>query len=175
MWELNHKEGWAPKNRCFWTVVLEKDSWESLGQQGDQTSQSERKSTLNIHWNEAGCHCRLNGHEFEQTLGDSEGQGSLACCSLWCHRVRRDWASQQHHLFTDKEMETRNLSNIPKVMQPLSNWEWIQISELGSYLEIGDHHKILSLWEHSTKLLPPQTEVVNTFSSSLISIMKLEM
>ena len=24
MWELNHKENWAPKNRCFWTVVLEK-------------------------------------------------------------------------------------------------------------------------------------------------------
>ena len=26
---------------------------------------------------------RLNGHEFEQTLGDSEGQGSLAYCSPW--------------------------------------------------------------------------------------------
>ena len=24
MWDLDHKEGWAPKNRCFWTVVLEK-------------------------------------------------------------------------------------------------------------------------------------------------------
>ena len=24
MWELDHKEGWAQKNRCFWTVVLEK-------------------------------------------------------------------------------------------------------------------------------------------------------
>ena len=24
MWELNHKEGWAPKNWCFWTVVLGK-------------------------------------------------------------------------------------------------------------------------------------------------------
>ena len=24
MWELNHKEGWAMKNWCFWTVVLEK-------------------------------------------------------------------------------------------------------------------------------------------------------
>ena len=24
MWELNHKEGWAPRNRCFWTLVLEK-------------------------------------------------------------------------------------------------------------------------------------------------------
>ena len=22
-------------------------------------------------------------HEFEQTLGDSEGQGCLACCGLW--------------------------------------------------------------------------------------------
>ena len=25
-------------------------------------------------------------HEFEQTLGDSEGQGSLACCSPWGHK-----------------------------------------------------------------------------------------
>ena len=24
MWELDHKESWAPKNGCFWTVVLEK-------------------------------------------------------------------------------------------------------------------------------------------------------
>ena len=30
-----------------------------------------------------GWHHRLNGHEFKQTLGDSEGQGSLACCSPW--------------------------------------------------------------------------------------------
>ena len=24
MWELDHKEGWVPRNSCFWTVVLEK-------------------------------------------------------------------------------------------------------------------------------------------------------
>ena len=24
MWELDHKESWAPKNWCFWIVVLEK-------------------------------------------------------------------------------------------------------------------------------------------------------
>ena len=30
-----------------------------------------------------GWHHRLNGHEFEQTQGDSEGQGSLVCCSPW--------------------------------------------------------------------------------------------
>ena len=30
-----------------------------------------------------GLHHRLNGLEFEQALGDGEGQGSLACCSPW--------------------------------------------------------------------------------------------
>ena len=30
-----------------------------------------------------GWHPQLNGHESEQTPGDSEGQGSLACCSPW--------------------------------------------------------------------------------------------
>ena len=30
-----------------------------------------------------GWHHRLNGHEFEPTLGDSEGQGSLAGFSPW--------------------------------------------------------------------------------------------
>ena len=98
------------------------DSWESLGLQGDQTSQSWRKSLLNIHWKDwcwswssntlqlwctknwlirkdpdagqdwrqeekgttkdemVGWHHQLNRHEFEKAPGDSEGQGSLACC-----------------------------------------------------------------------------------------------
>ena len=34
-------------------------------------------------------------HEFEQTLGDSKGQGSLACCSIWGHRVGHDLVSEQ--------------------------------------------------------------------------------
>ena len=34
-----------------------------------------------------GWHHWLNGCEFEQTLGDREGQGSLAWCSPWCSKV----------------------------------------------------------------------------------------
>ena len=49
MWELDCKESWAPKKWCFWTVMLEKTR-ESLGLQGDQTSESWRKSVLNVHW-----------------------------------------------------------------------------------------------------------------------------
>ena len=33
-----------------------------------------------------GWHHRLNGHEFEQTLGDGKGQESLACYSPWGHK-----------------------------------------------------------------------------------------
>ena len=39
MWALDHKEGWETKNWHFPTVVLEK-SWEFLGLQGDQSSNS---------------------------------------------------------------------------------------------------------------------------------------
>ena len=39
------------------------------------------------------CHHQLNGPEFEQTLGDSEGPGSLA--SMRLQRVRQDSATEQ--------------------------------------------------------------------------------
>ena len=43
-----------------------------------------------------GWHYWLNGYQFEQTLGDSEGQRRLACCSPWGHKEldtteRRQW------------------------------------------------------------------------------------
>ena len=34
-----------------------------------------------------GWHHQFNGHEFEQTPGDNEGQGSLACCTPWGCKV----------------------------------------------------------------------------------------
>ena len=37
-----------------------------------------------------GWHHRLSRHEFEQTPGDSEGQGSLACCSPRGHKIRHN-------------------------------------------------------------------------------------
>ena len=37
-----------------------------------------------------GWHHRLDGREFEQALGDGDGQGSLACCSPWGRKIRHD-------------------------------------------------------------------------------------
>ena len=39
-----------------------------------------------------GWHHQLNGHESEQTPGDSAGQGSWACCSSWgCKESETTW------------------------------------------------------------------------------------
>ena len=48
-----------------------------------------------------GWYYQLNGHYFEQTLGDSEGQGSLACCSS---RGRKE-------LDTAQQVNNNNWSN----------------------------------------------------------------
>ena len=42
-----------------------------------------------------GWHHWLNGHEFEQTPEDSEGQGSLVCYSPWGCRVWHDFETEQ--------------------------------------------------------------------------------
>ena len=42
-----------------------------------------------------GWHHQLNGCEFEQTPGESEGQGSLACFNPRGSRVRHDLATEQ--------------------------------------------------------------------------------
>ena len=44
----------------------------------DSIKQGEKEATED---EMVGWHHQLNGHEFEQILRDSEGQGSLACCS----------------------------------------------------------------------------------------------
>ena len=130
MWEVDHKESWAPKNWCFWTVVLEKtlespldckeiqpvhlkgnQSWIFIGMIDAEVESlilwsPDGKSWLlwkDLHalkdWRKekgttedkfVGWHHRLDGQEFEQTLGVGDGQGSLACCSPWGFRVRRD-------------------------------------------------------------------------------------
>ena len=51
-------------------------------------------------------HYQLNGHEFEQSLGDSEGQGSLVCYSPWGREVEHDLVAK-HQLITHKDLEMR--------------------------------------------------------------------
>ena len=46
-----------------------------------------------------GWHHWLNGHEFEQTLGNCEEQRSLVCYSPWDHKVRYNLVTEQQQPF----------------------------------------------------------------------------
>ena len=117
-------ESWAPKNWCFWTVVLEKTlespldckEIQAVHSEGDQSwvfiGGTDAKADTPILWpphakswligkdcdagrdwgqeekgttedDMAGWHHRLNGCEFEFTLGVGDRQGGLACCDSW--------------------------------------------------------------------------------------------
>ena len=50
-----------------------------------------------------GWHHGLDGHEFEQGLGDGEGQGNLVCCSPW-GRKELDMTEQLNNNTAIKDM-----------------------------------------------------------------------
>ena len=124
MWELDNKKGWALKNWCFSTAVLEKtlespfncNYIQPVNPQGNHSwifiGRTDAKSEAPIFWPPDGknwligkdpdagkdwrqeekgtaedemveWHHWFNAHEFEQTPGDSEGQGSLVCYFPW--------------------------------------------------------------------------------------------
>ena len=64
------------KLQCFSQLTRRADSLEETQMLGK--IESRRKRGM-IEDEVVGWHHKLNGHEFEQTPGDSEGQGSLAC------------------------------------------------------------------------------------------------
>ena len=127
MRELDYKESWAPKNWCFWTVVLNKNlespldckeiqpvhpkgdqSWLFIGRTNVEAEtpilwppdvknwliwkdpgagkdwRQEKKGTTEDEM--VGWHHQLDGHGFGRTPGVGDGQGGLACCSLWGHK-----------------------------------------------------------------------------------------
>ena len=75
------------KLQCFGQLMRRANSLEKTLMLGkiEGRRRSGQQRTRMVRW-----HHQLNGHESEQILGDSEGQGSLARCSPWGCRGRRD-------------------------------------------------------------------------------------
>ena len=70
-----------------------------------------------------GWHHRLDGHESEQTLGDGEGQGSQACCSLWGHKQLDTTHRLNNSKHLNKAREEKKIQSTGKKedLHP-SNW-----------------------------------------------------
>ena len=76
---------WLPDLKS-WLIGKDPDAGKDWGQEEKGVTEDEM----------VGWHHRLNGHEFEQALGDGKGQGSLVCCSPWgWQRVGLDLATEQ--------------------------------------------------------------------------------
>ena len=76
-------EGLRLKLQLFDNLMGRANSFEKTLMVGTIKTQQEKGAAED---EMTGHYHRLNGHEFEQTLGDSEAQGSLKCCNLWGHR-----------------------------------------------------------------------------------------
>ena len=154
MWELDHKEGWAPKNWYFQIVVLVKTvespldnkAIKSVNPKENQpwifTGRTEAEDEAPIIWPpdaksqlirkdpNAGKDWRqkekrvaeeetvrwcywINELQFEKTLGDSEGQGSLVCCSPWVCRVGRTDAKAELRIIWSPDAKSQLIRKDP--------------------------------------------------------------
>ena len=86
-WTIKKAEHWRtdaeveapilrPLDVKSWLIAKDLDTGKDWGQEKKRVTEDEM----------VGWHHRFNGHEFEKTLGDSKGQGSLVCCSPWGHQ-----------------------------------------------------------------------------------------
>ena len=78
-WIFIRKTDAEAETLVLWPLIWRTDSLEKTDA-GKDWGQEEKGATEN---EMVGWHHWLNGHEIEQTPGDSEGQESLACCSPW--------------------------------------------------------------------------------------------
>ena len=74
---------WLPDVKS-WLTGKDADAVKDWGQEEKGTTEDEM----------VGWHHRLDGHGFGWTLGVCDGQGGLACCISWGHRVGHDWVTE---------------------------------------------------------------------------------
>ena len=112
MWEFDHKESWAPKNWCFWTMVLEKTLESPLDCKEIQPV-SWRKSVLNINWKDW---CwSWNSNTF----------------ATWCEELThgkdpdagKDWRQEEKGM-TDDEMVGWHIDSMDMNLSKLQELEW---------------------------------------------------
>ena len=81
-----------PPDANNWFIGKDPDAGKDWGQM--EKGMTEDEMVGGRHW--------FSGHEFEQTWGDGEAQGTLVCLSPWRHRVRHHLATEQQQYLNTK-------------------------------------------------------------------------
>ena len=127
-------------------------------------------------------HHWLSGHEFEQTQGDSEGHGSLVCCSSWGCRVRHDLATKQHYhqlsrscfVLLTSISEWKSLRHVRLFVTPwtvlgilqarILEWVAFPFSRGSSHPEIETRSPTLQAYSLTTELSGKPTANINSYT-----------
>ena len=133
---------WPPDTKS-WLISKDPEAGKDWRQKEKGTTQNEM----------VGWYYQLDGHEFEQTLGDSEGQGSLACCSpRGCKESgMSEWLNNNHHTEpkqAPQRAKQRTIVKHGKVYTPFFLWSPLKLS---LYIE-KTHHLLWQLCSHAKEL-----------------------
>ena len=192
MWELDQKEGWALKNWCFWSVVLKKTLKSPLDNK-EVTSQSSRKSTLNMHckdwcWslssNPLATWCKELTHLKRlwcwEGLGAGEGDdrgwdGWMASLTRWTWV----WVDSRSWWWTGRPgmLQFMGLQRVGHDWAAELNWteldpsiELHYLSSLGTNESLGDLAQILSGgWKCSGLRCSQRCQVLKPFIISMMN------
>jgi len=114
--------------KVIFSLEKNPDVWKDWGQ--EEKGEAEDETVGWYHW--------LNGHEFEQTPGDSEGQGSLACCSAWGCRESdstsclSSWSSHSVRAPLMATLGLRCYTGLPLLCCTSFSWWLLLLQSVGS-------------------------------------------
>ena len=107
--------------RKSWLIWKDPDVGKDWGQEEKGMTEDEM----------VGWHHRLNGHGFGWTLGVGDGQGGLACCGSWGHRVGHDPATELNWT------EGARWNNLFNQWQQLSIYVWVSFANFFPQIAIA--------------------------------------
>ena len=131
---------WPPHVKS-WLIVKDSDAGRDWGQEEKGTTEDEM----------AGWHHRLDGREFEWTLGDGDGHGGLECCHSWGHKEldRTEWLNWTESSRTDSTISFTVLMRKLRPENWTTHWKltarqrwkkmgWIWLWDAWSLYNLGD-------------------------------------
>ena len=157
MWELDYEESWAPKNWCFWTVVLEKTLESPLDckeiqpvpSKGDQSwvffGRNDAKAETPVLWPPhekrwlIGKDCDAGRDWGQEEKGTTEDE-----MVGWHHRLDGHEFEWTQELVMDREAWQAAIHGVANSRTRLSNWT--DLSKLGEFSILAAFLTAVNLW-----------------------------